>query len=590
MDLSKSLNLIRRYLWLLVLSTLVASLAAFYVLNKEPVTYRATTKLLVGPSLDSDSPDLNSLKIGAQLILTYSELVTTRSFLESVNNKLDQKTDIDTLDSYISTRQNAETRVLTIITRHQDPKQALAIANAVAETLIEFSPSKDNTSALLRAQVSNQFHLLEEIITNTETSIQQLEAELVALKSVPQISPEETKAVLEQQDMIIRQLGDERALLSDSLRTSATFYQMLLNTNTNQLEVIEPARMGTVVDTNLLLRVATAGISGLVLALFLIFAVEFFDDRIRYPEDFTSAAGVSMLSTIDKHDRLGGSGLERLVTFAQPKSRAANGYRTVVAKLLFSIGESIPYTFLLSSVGLQYGDDTATVTLNLAIAFAQAGSRVVVVDDQLHNPVLTKLISADDRAGLADFLGTNSTKPQLLPVKEVPGLRLLPAGLISEKGSGTTQNSTKIAKLLEEIQKEADIVLIAGSPISWFAESLTLASQVNGVILVARPMEAYRKMVNELVKNLHGMNVQLSGVIFDYNSSSSSQSIVSAVSPLISSEASLTTESDVSTPVTSEPSLTTESAESAPNVSEASRTKKSKDKSVTLISEETATD
>ncbi len=521
MDLIKVLNIFRRYLWLIVLVTVLAGLTTFFVLNNEPASYRATTKLLVGPGLDSASPDLNSLRIGGQLIQTYAELVATPSFLDSVLNKLDQKTDTGTLDAWISTRVNTETRVLTIIVRHTDPKQAAAVANAVAETLIENSPSRDNTTALLRAQMSDQSHQVEQIINNAETSIQQLETELAGLRKVTPATPEESQAALEQQNLIIRQLGDERSLLSDSLRTLATIYEVLLDTNTNQLEVIEEARLGTLVDQNLSISVGTSALSGLILAIFIIFIIEFFDDRIRYPDDFTRAAGVSILGTIDKHEKLDGPGLEQLITFAQPKSRAANNYRTVVAKLLFSIGKSIPYTFLLSSVGSQSSDDTTTVTANLAVAFAQAGNRVVVVDDQLQNPILTKFFKAYDSAGLADFMGTNLINPKLLQVNEIPSLQLLPTGLRSEKGSGAALNSMKITKLLEEIKKEADIVLIAGSPISWFAESLTVASQVNGVILVARPGEAHSKMVNEVVKNLRVMYVQLSGVIFDYNSSSS---------------------------------------------------------------------
>src|SRR5687768_8828765 len=109
MDLSKILNILYRYLWLLVLTALVASLTTFFVINNEPASYKATTQLLVGPGLDSPSPDLNSLRIGGTLIQTYAELVTTRSFLEAVNNKLDQKTDLELLTKAISTRQNTET-------------------------------------------------------------------------------------------------------------------------------------------------------------------------------------------------------------------------------------------------------------------------------------------------------------------------------------------------------------------------------------------------------------------------------------------------------------------------------------------------
>jgi capsular exopolysaccharide synthesis family protein len=245
-----------------------------------------------------------------------------------------------------------------------------------------------------------------------------------------------------------------------------------------------------------------------------------------------------MLGTIGRHDRLDGSGLERLITFVQPESRAANSYREVVAKLLFSIGESNPYTFLLSSVGLQAGDDAAVAAGNLAVAFAQAGYRVVLVDAQVHNPVLTTIYKGDKKEGLADLVITKTTKPLLLPVEQVPGIRFLPTGLSSEKSSRAMLNSTKIATLLEGLQKDADIVLVVSSPISRFAESLTLASQVNAVILVARYAEANSKIVNKVVENLRLMKINLAGVIFDYNPSpfisKEDRGLVSAIRRIVS--------------------------------------------------------
>ena len=519
MEVSKILNILYRYLWLLALTIVIASLTTFFVLNKQPVSYKATTLLLVGPTLDNPSPDLNSLKIGGQLIQTYAELVTTRSFLQAVNDKLDQKMDLDTLDNILSTRQNTETRVLTIIVYHPDPKQAVAIANATAQTFVELSPSKDNTTALLRNQMSDQSHQLEGIVTKAESSIEQLEIELTNLKNMKVLSPEGVKANLDQQTLVVRQLADERSRLSDALRTLATIYQVLLDTNTNQLEVIQTADAVIPVNQNLSLRVATSGITGLVLALIIVFAAEYLDDRVRFPKDLTRTSGVSVLSAIDKHSRLDGSELERLVTFAQPKSQAANDYREVVAKLLFAIGESTPYTLLLSSVGSQSGSDTAAAAGNLAVAFAKAGKRIVLIDAQFHNPLLTEMFKADNREGLSDAVITNSAKPNLISIEEVPNIRFLPVGIASEKGSDAMLNSTKIAKVVEAVEKEADIVLVAGSPVSWFAESLTMASQVNAVVLVARYGEVHSKVFTRVVENLRLMNIQLAGVIFDYNPS-----------------------------------------------------------------------
>jgi len=519
MDFTKLLNIVRRYLWLVVLTTVVASVTSYVLIKKEPFNYQARTRLLVGPSLDSPTPDLNSLKIAGQLMQTYAGLLGTQPFLQSVNNKLSEKIDLATLDSMIGNRQNPDTRVLTIVVYSPDPKQAVFVANAVAETLIELSPSKDNTTALLRNQMSDQSHEVELIVSNAEDSIQQLDAKLIALGNAGQQSPEAAKATVDQQNLIIKQLTEERARLSDALRTLATIYQVVLDTNTNQLAIIEPAEIASATNPNIALNVVLAGVSGLLLAVLIIFAAEYFDDRIRFPGDLTRAAKAPLLTTIDKHNLLHGSGLEQVVTFAQPNSRAADSYRMAVAKLLFTMRESKPYTFLVSSVGSQSGDDAAVATANLGVAFAQAGKRVILVDAQFHNPALTELFEANGESGLDDLLTIKSTKLKLIPVKNAPGVPLLPAGLSSEKGLGATLNSANIVKRVEELQKEADVVLVAGSPISQFAESLTLASQVNGVILVARYGEAHSKIVNEVAENLNVMNVQSAGVIFEHNPS-----------------------------------------------------------------------
>ena len=519
MDFSKVTHIVRRYLWLFALATLVASLTTYFTLSSKPVTYEAKTRLLVGPSMDSPSPDLNSLKIGGQLIQTYAELISSRPFLERVNNKLDQKTDLESLGRMIETRQNPDTRILTIFVRHRDPNQAVAIANATATTLIEMSPAKDNTTALLRIQMSNQSPKLEQIISNSEASIEELESKLIALGNVSLPTLEAAQANLEQQKLVISQLSEERARLSDALRTLSTIYGMLRDTNTNQVEIIEPAGAVFLVSQSLPLRVAASGLAGLILAVSIIFSFEYYGDTIRFPGDFNKIAKVPLLSTIEKSNRLEGSGLERVVTLTKPDSRTSNNYRTAVAKLLFSIGESLPHTFLISSVGSRSGEDTAEAVANLGVAFAQAGKRVVLVDAQFHNPLLSQLFEADDNSGLAEFMAANSPKLKLAPVKDVKNMRLLPAGSSTEKSSGAVLNSAKITKLVEELQKDADIVLVAGSPLSWFAENLTLATHVNGVVLVARTGEARVKVVNDVIESLRAMNVLIAGAIFDNNQS-----------------------------------------------------------------------
>jgi len=204
---------------------------------------------------------------------------------------------------------------------------------------------------------------------------------------------------------------------------------------------------------------------------------------------------------------------------------------------------------LLSSVGSKTGADAAVAAGNLAVAFAQAGYKVVLVDAQIDNPVLTTMFKAEKEEGLADLLITQSAELPLLPVDQVPGIRFLPAGLSSEKSSHAQLNPTNVAKLLKRLQKEADIVLVGGSGLSRSAENLTLASQVNAAILIAHYGEAHATMVQKVVENLRAMNVHLAGVIFDTNPSP----FVGQESPRIRSEvAPVRAQSTVSEQKTSE--------------------------------------
>jgi capsular exopolysaccharide synthesis family protein len=387
---------------------------------------------------------------------------------------------------------------------------------------MEMSPASDNTTTLLRAQLSNQSGQLEQIIANSEASIEELEAKLIALGNATVSSAEAAQANLEQQDLVTKQLTDERSRMTEALRTLTSIYGVLRDTNTNQILIVEPAGTVFPVDQNILLRVAAAGLAGLILAVSLVFSFEYYGDTIRFPGDFSRVGRVSQLNTIEKHDRLGDAGLERVVTLAQPASRATNSYRAAVAKLMFSFGDSFPQTLLVSSVGSQAGEDSAEIAANLGVVFAQAGKRVILVDAQFHNPHLTKIFQAENKAGLAEFMDTSSPSLKLITTKDVTDVQLLPAGMASEKSAGAVFNSTKVAKLVEELKSQADIVLLAGTPISWFAESLTLATHVDGVILVARPGEARIKTVNEVIDSLNAMNVQLAGVIFDNNQTSTS--------------------------------------------------------------------
>jgi capsular exopolysaccharide synthesis family protein len=177
-------NLIRRWFWLLGLATLIAATTTYWVSAQQPLMYEGKARLIVGPGVDSPSPDLNALRAGGQLLQTYAELVTTRPVLQAVIDDLKLGIKPEVLKKQITVTSNQETQILTISVQDEDPAQATAIANAVADLLVRLSPSGTEGPQLqLKNQMSSQAEMIEGSIASAEARIKRLEADLQAATS-----------------------------------------------------------------------------------------------------------------------------------------------------------------------------------------------------------------------------------------------------------------------------------------------------------------------------------------------------------------------------------------------------------------------
>jgi non-specific protein-tyrosine kinase len=247
-------------------------------------------------------------------------------------------------------------------------------------------------------------------------------------------------------------------------------------------------------------------------------AFEFFDDTIKTTSEVAQTTGVPLLGAIARHKALSGAGRERLIVQALPESRAAENYRVLGTKLLFSNGAAGRLrSALLSSA--QMSEDTGEIAANLAVVLAQTGSRVVLVDANLYNPSIGQLFGIADRlGGLTDVLTRQAKTPKLTAVDWAPGLSVLPSGPVSYD-SFSLLSSSRMVELLEQLEGQADIVIITASPLLSFADSLILASRVDGVVLLARSGKTRRDVINDVIKNLRSLNAHVVGTVFDYNRS-----------------------------------------------------------------------
>lgn len=204
----------------------------------------------------------------------------------------------------------------------------------------------------------------------------------------------------------------------------------------------------------------------------------------------------------------------------RPHSQFVEALRSLRTSLMFSRSGIPPRSLLMTSP--LNGEGKSYLSWNLAIVFAQQGKRVLLCDANFRHPSLHRNLEMDAFEGLSTVLsnpasdhGTSLT----IPVLEVPGLSLLPAGPLPRYPAELLA-SRRMADLVRAWEAQYDIVLLDAPPVLQFTDSVVLSSMVDSVLLIARhgrtplpALESSYRMLEE-VQSAGGrkINIVINGV------------------------------------------------------------------------------
>lgn len=184
-------------------------------------------------------------------------------------------------------------------------------------------------------------------------------------------------------------------------------------------------------------------------------------------------------------------------------------YKTIRTNIMFSLPEERCKKIVISS-SLQ-GEAKSTTASNLAIAFAQNRTKVLLVDCDLRLPTIASKFGISQTPGLTNLLvGLSSAKDVIHHLPE--GLDILPAGDIPPNPTELL-GSNKMQKLLEILEGYYEYILIDTPPVTTVADAVILAKQTSGVILVARQGIATQESVAESLQKLEFSEANVLGFI-----------------------------------------------------------------------------
>lgn len=250
--------------------------------------------------------------------------------------------------------------------------------------------------------------------------------------------------------------------------------------------------------------------SGMVLALCVAFFFEYLDNRIKRPDEIKAHLGLPFLGMVPATSAKveGGS-----PTMTGPvPANFAEAFRAVRTNVLFSTAEAGSRSVLVTST--LPGEGKTLVASNLAIALAQAGQRVLIVDADLRRPAVHEKFGLQAQPGLSNVLVSNAKASEAVHKTSVAGLWVLPAGR-TPPNPAELLGSQRFKDFLATLGEHFDWVIVDSPPIMAVTDASVVAHICTGVLFVIGAEMTSRHAAQVALDQLESSKAKFIGAVLN---------------------------------------------------------------------------
>lgn len=199
-----------------------------------------------------------------------------------------------------------------------------------------------------------------------------------------------------------------------------------------------------------------------------------------------------------------------LIAHRDPQAAASEAYRVLRTNLQFAGVDQPLRSVLITSA--TPGEGKSTTAANLAVAFAQSGMEVCLLDADLRRPTIHKLFGVENWRGLTSALINQGGLDAALQPSGVPGLTLLTSGPLPPNPAEMLA-SAQMAALLDELEQRFEMVLIDTPPVLAVTDAAVLAPKADGALLVVRAGRVARQQVVQARAALTAVQARVLGAV-----------------------------------------------------------------------------
>ncbi len=245
-----------------------------------------------------------------------------------------------------------------------------------------------------------------------------------------------------------------------------------------------------------------------------IFLREILEQRIKGPADISLIPRLKLLGMIAStaEDPVQIKAIETVVR-DQPTSILAENYRQLrapLAKRMSTSGHKV-----LAIVGGMPGSGSTSVTANLALAFAMAESRVLVIDANLRRPSIHKIFGKSEGPGLSEVLARTKSLSEVVQAASKPGEPDIVSVGADASNVYERLGAQTMADFLDQARASYDIILVDVAPAVVSGDCLAIANRADASLLVVKAMSEKRGLVARLRNELSDSKAEFLGVIIN---------------------------------------------------------------------------
>jgi len=200
------------------------------------------------------------------------------------------------------------------------------------------------------------------------------------------------------------------------------------------------------------------------------------------------------------------------VVCEEPSSSSAESYRGVRVSVMLSLANKPPKTILVTSMSA--GEGKTTTASNLAVSFAHAGKKTLLIDSDLRRPRLHTVFDLDNTEGLSTYLAGNTVDGSFILKGPVAGLHIITSGPLAPTPSELL-SSERMAHLLEKMANEFDVILLDSPPVTSATDTMVLKKIMQQTIVVVRSGRTTYEVAGKGLKRLQDIDSKMPGIVIN---------------------------------------------------------------------------